>query len=148
MFPGVAAENVEIARRIDEPCKWPVAILECAMPFDEQIVNRMRRWFADREVDFYEKKMFSGVCFMVDDKMCCGTHIDKTSGESLLLARVGEEVATREVDHELILPMTFTGRTMKDFVFVTETAIADDKALAQWLQLCLDYNPYAKKSKK
>jgi len=46
------------------------------------------------------------------------------------------------------IPMEFTGRAMKDYVFVLESGIRDQKSLENWIHLCLDYNPKAKKSKK
>lgn len=92
--------------------------------------------------------MFSGVCFMVDDKMCCGTHLDKKTDENLLLCRIGEKEYEQAIEKNECLPMNFTGKQMKGFVFVTENGFQDDKDLAYWLQLCLDFNPLAKRSKK
>jgi hypothetical protein len=44
--------------------------------------------------------------------------------------------------------MDFTGRPMKGFVFVEPEGIDEDADLLSWLQLCLDYNPRAKASRK
>jgi len=37
---------------------------------------------------------------------------------------------------------------MKGYIFVTEKGYESPKDLAHWIQLCLDFNPLAKKSKK
>ena len=44
--------------------------------------------------------------------------------------------------------MNFTGKPMKGFVYITEQGTQSNKALEKWLQLCLNFNPLAKKSKK
>ena len=44
--------------------------------------------------------------------------------------------------------MDFTGRPMKGFVVVDPIGIDLDKDLEYWIELCLDYNPKAKSSKK
>lgn len=118
------------------------------MAYNEQTAIRIRNLFYAKEIPFTEKKMFSGVCFMVDDKMCCGTHIDKNTNEELLLCRIGEKMATVALEKNDCIPMEFTGKPMKGYIFVTENGFKKDKDLNYWLQLCLDFNPLAQKSKK
>ncbi len=118
------------------------------MAYDEKTVGRIRKVLQSKGVEFEEKKMFSGVCFMVDEKMCCGSHIDKKSGENFLLCRLGEEATQKALEGSDCIPMEFTGKAMKDYVFVLESGIRDQKSLEGWIQQCLDYNPKAKKSKK
>ena len=118
------------------------------MAYNEDTIQRIRENFAGKGVDFTEKKMFSGVCFMVDGKMCCGTHIDKTSGEDLLMCRIGEHAYDKALEDSNVIPMEFTGKPMKGYIYVTETGFRNAARLNHWLQLCLDYNPLAKASKK
>lgn len=118
------------------------------MAFTENTVQRIRAFFQTKNADFYEKKMFSGICFMVDDKMCCGTHIDKQSGEDFLLCRIGEENYEKALQMENVIPMEFTGKPMKGYIFVTENGHSSTKDLYYWLDLCLAFNPIAKSSKK
>ncbi|MEM1359650.1 MAG: RNA methyltransferase [Bacteroidota bacterium] len=92
--------------------------------------------------------MMGGKCFLVDGKMLCGLHIDKRYGDSLLMARIGELAYAQEIEKEVTLPMDFTGRPMRGYVFVTPEGFADDIALGYWLDLCLAFNPLAKASKK
>ena len=44
--------------------------------------------------------------------------------------------------------MNFTERTMKGYLFVTEKGYQSPKDLIDYIQLCLNFNPFAKKSKK
>ena len=118
------------------------------MPYNENTADRIRAFFYNKNVAFTEKKMFSGICFMVEEKMCCGTHIDKQSGEDVLLCRVGEPAYETIIEDPGCIPMNFTGREMKGYVYALQSAIQTNKGLAKWLQYCLDFNPMAKKSKK
>lgn len=118
------------------------------MAYDEFLADRARQVLTERSVSFTEKKMMGGLCFMVDDKMCFGMHIDKNTNTSLLMARIGKDNYEEALKKEHCSEMTFTGRTMKGFVFVSEEGIDLDDDLKYWIQLCLDFNPMAKSSKK
>jgi len=118
------------------------------MAYDEFLADRARHVLKSKSVSFAEKKMMGGLCFMVDDKMCFGMHIDKTSEKSFLMARVGLEAYENALSKPYCTVMNFTGRIMKGYVFVTEEGIDSEKDLESWIQMCLDFNPLAKSSKK
>ena len=118
------------------------------MAYDEFMADRIRTVFDNKKVQYAEKKMFSGLCFMVDDKMCCGIHFDKKKNTDLLMARIGEAASEQAMKKPGCHPMDFTGRPMKGYVFVTPDGYDSDKDLEHWLELCLDFNPLAKASKK
>jgi TfoX N-terminal domain len=118
------------------------------MAYSEISLNRIREIFVEKNVAFEEKKMFSGVCIMIDEKMCCGTHLDKKTDDDLLLCRIGEAQCENALEQTHCIPMEFTGKTMKDYVFVTAEGFDTKHKLDYWLQLCIDFNPLAKKSKK
>jgi hypothetical protein len=44
------------------------------MAYDEGLAQRVRELLEDRadELEVVEKKMFGGLCFMVQGNMCCG----------------------------------------------------------------------------
>ena len=46
------------------------------------------------------------------------------------------------------IPLDFTGKPMKGFVFVEERVLSTKKQLAYWVQLALEFNKIAKSSKK
>lgn len=117
------------------------------MAFDEQLAQRVRENLLKLS-DFTEKKMMGGLCFLVDDKMLCGIHIDKKTSNNLLMARIGEERYSVAVEEPHVLPMDFTGRPMKGYVFIEEPGFQTDEALTKWLSHCLEFNPLAKSSKK
>ncbi|AWI26249.1 TfoX/Sxy family protein [Flavobacterium pallidum] len=118
------------------------------MAYNENTVQRIRGFLQHTGMDFYEKEMFRGICFMVDDKMCCAAHIDKASGANYLLCRIGDEAYAGALEKDYVIPMEFTGKSMKGYVYVIEDGFRSAKDLAYWLQLCVDFNPFAKRSKR
>lgn len=118
------------------------------MSYNEQLADRIRRQFKDQNTHYIEKKMMGGLCFMVDDKMCCGIHFDKKKNTDLLMARIGEEASPEAISKEGCHPMDFTGRPMKGYVFVDPLGFDMEEDLAYWIGLCVAFNPFAKASKK
>ena len=112
------------------------------MAYNEFLSDRIAQYFKEKHVVFYEKKMFGGLCFMVDDKMCVGVNRDE------IMARISPDIYEDSLLKKGCKEMNFTGRPMKGFVFLTEKATDLDEDLHYWLQLALDYNPLAKASKK
>lgn len=118
------------------------------MAYDEYLADRIRQVLHDKNASFKEKKMMGGLVFMVDDKMLCGIHLDKKYGDHLLMARIGEAAYEKVIHQEVCLPMDFTGRKMKGYIFVTPDGFDQDEDLASWIQLCLDFNPQIPAKKK
>jgi hypothetical protein len=117
------------------------------MPYDEYLADRIRRRLKEKHISFSELKMMGGLCFKVDNKMLCGIHIDKKYGDSLLMARIGEDTYLKEQEKPECLPMDFTGRPMKGYIFVTPDGFDNETDLSYWIDLCLAFNPFAKASK-
>lgn len=118
------------------------------MPYDEYLADRIRQTLNEKQTPFSEMKMMGGLLFKVDNKMLCGIHIDKKYGDSLLMARIGELDYENHLKKEHCLPMDFTGRPMKGYIFVTPVGFDSDEDLSYWIELCLTFNPMAKASKR
>ena len=112
------------------------------MAYDEFLADRIRQTLKEKSVHFEEKKMMGGLTFMVDNKMCVG--IVKKN----LMARVGPDEYEEALKKEGCNEMNFTGRPLKGYVYIEPFAVVDEAQLSYWIQLCLDYNPLAKSSKK
>jgi TfoX/Sxy family transcriptional regulator of competence genes len=112
------------------------------MAYNEMLADRVREIIALTHQDVEEKKMFSGICFMVNDKMCAGVQKER------LMVRLNPDIFEKVLEKEGCTPMDISGKVMKGFVFVDEAALATRKKLEYWLKLALDYNPIAKASKK
>ncbi len=117
------------------------------MAYDEFLADRIRNQLKEKKANFSELKMMGGLCFKLDNKMLCGIHIDKKYGDSLLMARIGESVYIKELGKPHCLPMDFTGRPMKGYIFVTPDGFDSEDDLSYWLDLCIAFNPLAKASK-
>lgn len=112
------------------------------MAYDEFLADRVREILTRKSIPFHDKKMMGGLCFMVDEKMCVG--IVKND----LMARIDPEIYEEALTKEGCRQMDFTGRPMKGYVFIEPEGIDLDEDLEYWVQLCLDFNPKAKASKK
>ncbi len=118
------------------------------MAYDEYLADRARQVLRQRSFAFEEKKMMGGLCFMVDGKMCFGLDTDKKTDSARLMCRIGEVQYKRALNSPHCTQMDFTGRPMRGYVFVSAKGLDRDEDLKYWIQLCLDFNPMAKSSKK
>ena len=112
------------------------------MAYNEELADRTRELIAITHKNVEEKKMFGGMCFMVNGKMCVGVEKDR------IMVRF-DPVREEEVfQKEGTQPMDFTGRVMKGYVFVDESALKTKQQLQYWVTLALDFNKKAKASRK
>ena len=112
------------------------------MAYSELIAEKIRVHFLTKGVENREIKMMGGLCFMVEDKMCVGVMADT------LMARIDPEIYESSIVKNGCKEMKFTGRPMKGFVIVDLDEVDTVNDLAYWVDLCLEYNPKAKASKK
>jgi TfoX/Sxy family transcriptional regulator of competence genes len=111
------------------------------MAYNEKMADRIREALMDLPV-VEEKKMFQGVCFMVDDKLCiCVRNKD-------ILCRIGEQQAQLELEKGNCNQMLSGDRVMKGYVYVEDFNLQTSKDLNYWIKLCLEFNPLAEASKK
>lgn len=118
------------------------------MAYDEYQADRVRHALARFQTAFQEKKMMGGLIFMVNEKMCIGVDMDKTTGNSRLMARIGKEAYEAALEEKGCREMDFTGKVMRGFVFIDPEGFDTEEELEFWIQKALDYNQYAKKSVK
>lgn len=111
------------------------------MAYNEKMVDRIRELLVDQK-NVEEKKMFGGVCFMVNDKMCIGVN------ENEIMCRIDPELYESALEKKGAREMTFTGKPMKGYVFVDNEGSKSKKDLQMWVDMCLDFNSKAKASKK
>ncbi len=79
------------------------------MAFNERHARLLREELADLS-GISEKKMFGGLCFLLNGNMICGVHRDGG------MARVGKELETEALALEGVEPLSFTGRRMGGLV--------------------------------
>ena len=111
------------------------------MAFNEKLSNRIRETLAETP-NVEEKYMFGGVCYMVNDKMCVGVVDDE------LMCRIGPDKYEEALEKTGAREMIFTGKPMVGYVFVSDEGMKTKRDFEYWINLCLDFNKYAKSSKK
>jgi TfoX/Sxy family transcriptional regulator of competence genes len=112
------------------------------MAYNEKLADRVREIIAETHKKVEEKKMFGGLCFMVNDKMCVGVEQER------LMVRLDPAKYDEVMEMEGVKPMDFTGKIMKGYVFVDIDELNTKKKLAFWVGLALEFNKIAKASKK
>ena len=112
------------------------------MAFDEFLAERIQRIFEEKRVPYFGKKMFGGICYLVNDKMCGGVLKED------LMIRIDPLINEEQLRKPGARPMDFTGKSMKGFILVDPLHIDMDEDLEYWLDLALEFNPRAKASKK
>ena len=112
------------------------------MPHNEKLADKIRELIAASYDNVEEKKMFGGLCFMVNDKMCVGVKADR------IMVRIDPEKFDEATAKEGCEPMVHNGKVMKGFMFVSEDVLTTKKQLEYWIKLAMQYNVFAKSSKK
>jgi len=112
------------------------------MAYDVKLADRIRADFADRaHLHVDEKKMFRGLTFMVNGKMCVSV-----SGENLMCRF--DPALQIEVAKKLgFQTMHMKGRIYKGFCYVAPEGLKTAKNFRYWIELCLAFNAKAKSSR-
>lgn len=112
------------------------------MAYDEFLAERIQRIYTEKKIPFTAKKMFGGVCFLIDEKMCTGVI------KAEMMVRIDPDINDEQLKHPGARPMDFSGKSMKGFIMVDPLNVDMEEDLEYWIDLALAYNPKAKASKK
>lgn len=112
------------------------------MAYNEKFAARVRELISLTLAITEEKKMFGGLCFMVNDKMCVGVEQER------LMVRFDPALYDELMERDECMPMDFTGKVMKGYAFVSIDALNTKRKLEYWINLALQYNAVARSSKK
>ena len=78
---------------------------------------------------------------MVNDKMCVGVEKDR------IMVRFDPDRGEEVLQKPGAQPMDFTGKVMRGYAFVDESALKTKQQLQYWVNLALDHKKKAKESK-
>lgn len=112
------------------------------MAYSEKLAVRIREIIAVTHKKVEEKKMFAGLCILVNDKMCIVVHTDE------IMVRLNPDVLDEMLMKEGCKPMVMNGKMMKGYVIVNDAVLKPKKQLEYWIKLALEFNKIAKASKK
>ena len=108
---------------------------------NEELTERVREALSDVP-KVKEKKMFRGITFMVNGKMCVSV------GDEEIMCRIDPTIFEEALEKNGARPMIHGDHTMKGFVFVHQSAIKRKKDFEYWINICLEFNKKAKATKK
>lgn len=111
------------------------------MAYNEKLTNRIRESLAHLP-KVEEKKMFRGVAFMVNGKMCVTVCDDE------IMCRIDPAIHEEAIQKKGCRTLKMKEREYKGYVYVNENNIKTKKDLDYWVGLALDFNKRAKTSKK
>ena len=89
-----------------------------------------------------EKKMFGGIAFMVEQKMCV------TVGADRIMLRVDPALHDSLVKRKGCTPMIMRGKEFKGYVRIAESELKTERQLDGWIAYARDFNARARKSPK
>ena len=113
------------------------------MAYNIELADRIREYLAKiPNLNITEKKMFGGLAFLIDDKMCVNV-----SGGNLMLRynpNLEDEVSAKVG----FLPMIMKGKQMDGFCYIEPEGFRKTADFDYWMKISLDFNKIAKKAKK
>jgi len=110
------------------------------MAYNEKLADRIREALSHLP-NVEEKKMFRGVTFMINGKMCMSV-----SGNEMM-CRFDPSLQEIIAGKNGFRKMVMKGREYKGYGYLSEDAIKSKKNFNYWINLFLDFNPKAKSSK-
>ncbi|PID95701.1 MAG: hypothetical protein CSA94_00210 [Bacteroidetes bacterium] len=111
------------------------------MAYSENIAQRVRD--ALKHLDHVEeKKMFGGLAFMVNGKMCLAV------GATEVMYRIAPQLHEQEVKKAGCSTVVMGGKRYRGYVDVREENLKTEADLKYWINLALDFNEQLTKDKK
>jgi TfoX/Sxy family transcriptional regulator of competence genes len=105
---------------------------EGAMPYNEAIEDRIKKIVSHwKNTDV--KKMFGGVCHLLNGNMACGVYKDD------LILRLGKNASLEALKQLHTKPFDITGKPMKGWVMVDSGGFKTDAELKFWLNKARDF---------
>src|SRR4051794_7201843 len=99
-----------------------------AMPYDEDLANRLRELLADED-GITEKKMFGGLAFLLNGHMSVSA-----SGKGGLLVRLDPAEADKALEREHVERMEMGGRSMDGWLRVAPEGLNTKRQLEPWVK--------------
>ncbi|MCL6266269.1 TfoX/Sxy family protein [Flagellimonas myxillae] len=103
------------------------------MAYNEALAERIRAAIKLFPETFTEKKMFGGIAFLHGGKMTVGPVKDD------LMVRVISPKMEATLQQDFVRPMDFTGKPMKEFIFVSPEGFKTEEQLQGWIELGLEH---------
>ncbi|MCG2459528.1 TfoX/Sxy family protein [Flavobacteriaceae bacterium F89] len=113
------------------------------MAYKTDLADKIRAYLKNfPQISVEEKKMFGGLAFMVNGKMCINV-----SGENLMCRfdpKLTGELSLKKGFKSTVMK----GRILNGYCYVGPIGFRSESDFGFWINLCLDFNERAKSSKK
>lgn len=103
------------------------------MPYNEKIADKIRGALMDVK-NLTEKKMFGGIAFMINDKMCVG--VDKDA----MMLRCDPAMTDELLSKKGARQFDLTGKPMKGWLLIDEEGTKNKKDFDFWIKIALEAN--------
>ena len=111
------------------------------MAYNEALAGRIRAALQAQPI-VEEKKMFRGVTFMVNGKMCISVAQDE------IMVRIDPKLHDELIKKEGCSAMVMKGKPYMGYVLVKESALVSSEDINYWTGIALAFNKEAKAAKK
>lgn len=101
------------------------------MAYNEKIADKIRIALNGTK-NLVEKKMFGGIAFMVNDKMCLGVYKDD------IMLRCEPERMEELLSKQGVRPFDLTSKPMKGWLLINEDGISTKKNFDYWIQIAVE----------
>ena len=113
------------------------------MAYSLELADRIRKYLHSvPALKVEEKKMFRGLAFLVNGKMCVNASGDK------LMCRYDPTLKDSVSKKAGFEPMVMKGREYQGYCYVNSNGYQSKSDFQYWLGLCLDFNKKAKATKR
>ena len=109
------------------------------MPYNEKLADKIRTALTGTK-NLVEKKMFGGIAFIVNDKMCIG--VDKDDIMLRCIPEMTDELLSKKGARQFDL----TGKPMKGWLLISPDATDNKKDFDFWIKLAIEANKKATSS--
>jgi len=103
------------------------------MAYNEFLTKRVRIALSNVP-SVEEKRMFSGITFMVEGKMCISV------GDNRIMCRIDPAIHDEVIKRKATSTVLMKGREYKGYINVLEEGISSKEDFDYWIGLALEYN--------
>ena len=103
------------------------------MAYNEKLTEKVRAAFSTIP-GVEEKRMFSGITFMVNGKMCISV------GDDRIMCRIDPSIHNEVLKRKVVRPVIMKGHEYIGYVYVGVEGINVKEDFDYWIELALDFN--------
>jgi TfoX/Sxy family transcriptional regulator of competence genes len=98
------------------------------MAYNKILEEKVERVLTDW-ADVNKKKMFGGVCYLINGNICFGIYKD------YLIVRTEKHFAEQKLREDNVKPFDITGKPLKGWLMVEEAGWKSAGAITNWLEI-------------